>query len=454
MAKLAKLLQAVSGAGGGDSYWVAEFVDTNPTTNNREDITLFSVDVDSNGNIYSAGKWNNKYYQTSAVSILALKMDTDGALLWDTHWYGSADSNYGSITVGTTDIPYVGFETNSNSAGYDDLAYMKLNPSTGAVTQRRMVGTSNPDSMDLGTQIGIDSNENIYIGGETGASLVLMMGVKINSSNTTQAVKSLGAGTRTNNQCIHVNRNNNYIYWGGNELISSTMRSKLGVMQSDMSTSAFSGTYYYGSDGGTIRAITTDSSSNCYIAGYSGLDAYVAKLNPTTGAITWDVRFDHYTTGNSCYGVGVLSTGDVVVANNYYDNGVSPAGNRAVLTCFDSSGSFNWNVSFNNTNGSNTYIYGLTIDADDNIIICGNSYITSTGKRNAFVAKLPSDGTTYGTVGNWTIGTPRTISSNTGNMIKGTRSFSASNLSYSQSSTFSYTQKLDETYFDDTTTDL
>ena len=451
MAKLANVLQAVAGSGGGDSYWVAEFVDTNPTTSNREDIRFYDVAIDSSDNVYLAGTWNNKYYQTSARSILALKLDADGILQWDNHWYGSADSNFASVEVNSNDEPIYGYETNSNSAGYDDFVASKLNSSTGAITWSRQVGTNTPDSMDDSKQIAIDSNDNIFLSGEYGTSTTYCWGVRILDNGSFSSQRRMNFGTNMQNYGIHINKNNDYIYFLGNDFRNSYRRGSIIVKQAASSSvwnDVHANDYYINNQFGQLRAADNDSSNNVYLVGEHGLKAHIHKIN-NVGTKQWDNIFNFSSTSHQTKGVKLQSTGDVIVGGTYYDSTLG--GYQGYIASFASSdGSFNWAVKIERSSSTENSVYSVALDSNDNIVFCG--VFNVSGIRRSYATKIASDGSTTGTFGDYTF-TSLSAPTQTTGLFPSAQSPSTS--SPGETSTApTWTEKQNDPYFDDTTTDL
>ena len=133
--------------------------------------------------------------------------------------------------------------------------------------------------------------------------------------------------------------------------------------------------------------------------GSSQFDAVLLKLNPTTGAITWQVGISETSTtafdsppGERFGGMAQLSGGDIVMT--MWGPGATAGSHGHIQRLSSSDGSVVWTRKIDWGMGgsypSNIYI---GIDGSDNVYACGSGYDFGSGAEYP-VAKLASDGST------------------------------------------------------------
>lgn len=327
--------------------------------------------------IYADGKWLCSYQDptnftpnlTSLISIGGTDYDNAGKIAVDASGNIYIIGNY----RGT-----VGFGSNSlTSVGTGDIFVAKYNKNGTLQWVQSAGGTVG----ELGTDIAVDGNGNVYItGGFSGTA----------TFGSTSVVS------------------------GGNNDVFVAKYNNSGLIQWVQSAS---GT---GNDYGL--SIAVDGSGNAYITGsfagtatfgatsvtaqYSDADVFVAMCN-SSGVFQWAQSgggggFDSGT------GIGVDGSGNVYVTGSYLGTGTfgtstltfSGIGYNIFLAKYDNSGVFQWI----HTAGSLSYDSGndLAVDSDGNIYITGHFFETITfgtisissnsGSRDIFIAKYDGNG--------------------------------------------------------------
>ncbi|MHA1375727.1 MAG: SBBP repeat-containing protein [Promethearchaeota archaeon] len=121
------------------------------------------IALDSLENIYVVGTITSGTFPNIDQDMFIFKFDSSGSLLWQKYWGGS-DRDYGSeLIVDSFDNIYVAGETNSYGAGSGDTYILKYN-STGAKIWEVLWGGTNSEAL---SKIALDSNDEIYITGGT-----------------------------------------------------------------------------------------------------------------------------------------------------------------------------------------------------------------------------------------------------------------------------------------------
>ena len=223
-------------------------------------------------------------YTASPNDAFAAKLDSSGALQWNTFLGGSGNDNGYAIAVDGSGNVYVsghsvatwGSPVRAFTPGTDAFA-AKLN-SSGALTWNTFLGGS---GSDFGYAIAVDGSGNVYVGGDSTATWGSP--VRAYTSGTDGFAAKLG--------------NDGSLTWN---------------------------TFLGGSGTDSGYAIAVDSSGNVYVGGVSdatwgsperaytsGNDAFAAKLN-SSGALLWDT-FLGGSGSDSGYGIAVDGSGNVYV---------------------------------------------------------------------------------------------------------------------------------------------
>jgi len=248
------------------------------------------VTTDSSGNIYVTGETegeldgntNSGYYD-----IFLVKYNSSGTKQW-TKQLGTSSGDYGNdVTTDSSGNIYVTGHTigeldgNTNSGSYD-IFLVKYN-SSGTKQWTKQLGTS---SKDYGTSVTTDSSGNIYVTGYTEGGLdgntnsgsYDIFLVKYNSSGTKQWTKQLGTSSSDSGNGVTTDSSGNIYVTGCTEggLDGNTNSGNHDIFLVKYNSS---GTKQWTKQLGTSSGdcgidVTTDSSGNIYVTGYTngGLD--------------------------------------------------------------------------------------------------------------------------------------------------------------------------------------
>jgi hypothetical protein len=325
------------------------------------------ITSDSSGNVYIAGYTSGALDGNSnsgSSDLFITKYSSDGTKLWTKQW-GTSSSDYGrGITNDSSGNLYItgytsgALDGNSN-IGSMDLFITKFD-NNGTKLWTKIWGTSDYDEA---YSIASDSSGNVYITGYTQGTFD---GYSDNGSNDIFVTKYSGDG-------IHL--------W--TKQINSTYST-------------------YG------EAITSDSSGNVYITGYTqgtfdgnspigSEDVFVVKFS-SNGTRLWS-RLWGTINNDEAYGIASDSSGNVYITGYTQGsfNGYSLSGGTDVfVTKYSSEGNHLWTKQWG-TSGSETG-YSITSDLSENLYITGYTYGTfdgysNNGGQDLFVTKYDNNGT-------------------------------------------------------------
>lgn len=347
-----------------------------------------AIAVDSIGNVYVGGystaTWGSPVRAyASGYDAFAAKLDSSGALQWNTFLGGSGyDLGYAIAVDGSGNV-YIGGCSNATWQGTSSpvRAYTSSNDafaaqlnSSGDLQWNTFLG-GNGD--DFGYAIAVDGSGNVYAGGHSSATW----------QGTSSPVRA---------------------YTSGDDAFAAKLDSSGNLMWN---------TFTGGSGYDFGRGIAVDGSGNIYVGGYgtatwgspvraytSGFDAFAAKLN-SSGALQWNTFLGG--SGTSDYGlaISVDSSSNVYVGG--YSNATWGSPVRAYTSWIDafaakldSSGALQWNTFLSGS--GDDYCYAIAVDSSGNVYVGGQSEATwgspvrahNTGGSiyDSFAAKLNSGG--------------------------------------------------------------
>jgi hypothetical protein len=337
------------------------------------------------------------------------------------------DSNNNVYITGYTGSSLDG-ETNAG----DLDAFLAKYESDGTKVWTRLLGTVTTETnniTDLASGVAIDSNNNVYITGQTAGALDGETNAggndaflaKYDSAGTKVWTRLLGSGGNEVAFSVAIDSNNNVYVTGYTTSPVLDNQTNTGNFDIFLAKYDSTGTKVWTKLLGTVTTETNniselalgvaiDSSNNVYITGWTagslvegqtnagGNDAFLAKYD-SAGNTEWIRQFG---SGGSDIGrkVAFDSNNNVYIVGNTTGSlveGQTNAGsNDAFLAKYDSAGNTEWIRQFGSS-GSDT-IYGVAIDSNNNVYITGLTAgsldnETNAGGNDAFLAKYDSDGT-------------------------------------------------------------
>lgn len=284
---------------------------------------------------------------------------------------GTAQSNYWIASLGyNIDASGVCLEVDSENNTYvvvnysSQMAVVKYD-STGNILWQKYIGIS--AAAEIGTSIVIDSSNNIYVAGLVGTYSCL---IKLNPSGTIEWQKSLlNCGITS----VCVDASDNPIVAGSASTYAFVAKyNSSGTLQWQKRLSSI-----YGAD---AYSVTSDSSSNIYIAGtadyvdidYNGTTNCMCVKLDSSGIIVWEkvIGINNISTGQKiATSLGVDSNGNVYFTGTYNYIYYGNTTGKLIVVKLNSSGTLQWQKAVTNS-GSNG-IYGSSISVDKK----GNSYV-------------------------------------------------------------------------------
>ena len=391
------------------------------------DTDVAGVAIDSSDNIYITGTsqganlFGKNVTSGTTDDIFVAKLNSSGVVQWVYAAGGTGRDRGRKIALDSSGNIYVtGYYWstvdfgggNVTSNGNWDAFLLKLN-SSGTFQWVKSYGST---LNDLGRDVAIDSNDNIYMlgnyrgtvdfggGDENGAVNGDIFLVKFNSSGVFQWVYTAGASAADDARALALDSNDNpYItgsfrdtvnFGGGN--ITAANTDDLFILKLN-SSGAYQNIYTSNIDTSQKgKGLAVDSSGNIYATGTfsgtvdfgggnittSGNDIYLLKLN-SSFAFQWVKRFA-VDNGGAGLALGLAVTVDedgnvysVGQIGSTIDLGGGSQGfggqNDAYIVKHDSSGSFQWSKTFGSGSQNN-------IDKALDIVIDSNGFVIAVGE--------------------------------------------------------------------------
>jgi hypothetical protein len=424
-----------------------------------------SVVVDANGNVYAIGGFGGTIDSdpgTATVNLISngsddffiQKLDASGNLVWAKSIGGSGSDGAFYITIdaagnllitglfsGTTDFDPSGSTSNLTSNGMEDLFILKLDLNGAFIWVVSAGGTS----IDQGSELITDANNNVYITGQyegtvdfdPGASTNNLTSngsqdvfiLKLNSSGNFVWAKSVGGASLDQGHSITIDASGNSYTTGvfsgavdfdpgtsTNNLISNSSSSDAFILKLDAS-----GNFVWANAKGAANyessnSIALDGSANIYTTGlYDGTvdfdpgsgvfnltssangGAFVQKLD-ANGNFIWAKALGEC--DSEC--LAVDGSGNVYTSGSYVGtNDFDPSASTSNLTSngsedifiqkLDDSGNFIWAVSIGGT-GEDDYPEDIYVDASNNIYTTGSYESTVDFDPGSSTNNLTSNG--------------------------------------------------------------
>jgi uncharacterized delta-60 repeat protein len=360
--------------GGGLTYWLSDL------SGNFEQFS--GLTVDSSGNVYQC----SGILDGSERKISIAKQDPSGAIQWQKK-VGGAQRDVGhSLAKDSTDNIYLFGETSSSGQGSYDFFLARYSPA-GAIELQKTLGGSGAENA---REVRLDSSNNIFVAGfssSEGNSSYSIFIAKFNTSGAVQWQRRLAVNNSGFNYgyAIGVDSNDN-VYLGGyddnSERALLAKYSNAGTLQWQR---RFGGTQLDDED--DIRGIAFDSNDNIYAVGDTNLNSTIASIQiskwNTSGDLQWQRRIG---SASNEQGRGIVVDSEDNVYVTGYTSAEGAGDDDFFLAKYNSSGT----IQYQRTLGNNQRNQGfaIAIDAADNLYL---------GGRDGVVCKLPSDGSLTGT---------------------------------------------------------
>ena len=327
-----------------------------------------AITVDSNGNSYVIGKTSGNLdpnqINTAGADVFLQKYDASGQLIF-TRMLGSAsDADGFAATVDSNDNIYIAGQTatllDSGGFGGNYDAFVTKFDSTG---QEQFTRQLSPFANDGAFGLGVDSSDNIFITGFSRGSV--------------------GGNTHSGGSDAYVTKIDN----SGNTIFN----------------------VQFGDSGEDIaKDITVDSSGNFYVVGTDDGNGFLRKFDGSGSSASETYRFDlgSLGTGGTVEGVVLDSDGDVLITGSTTNASLASTVVNAHSGGLDG---FVFKVDDRTTTAAETYVtyvgtsgtdnaLDITIDtATNDVYISGNTTgqlagETQVGSQDAFLAKVSSVG--------------------------------------------------------------
>ena len=356
-----------------DYYFVVSKYDVNGAiqwqkilTDSPYNCTCWNGAVDSSGNVYVVG-------QDNTPNCIIFKLNSSGALQWQKSlgddiyanvFMNAALDSFGNIFVS-------GITETYSSGNVDDFLIGKYN-SSGTLQFQNQIYDPSQVGYNEGFGITVDSSGNYYPVGTV--NYVTGFVAKFNSSNVLQWQKQFTPATIDDtvifySSCADSSGN---IYCCG-DYISATLNNNKGVIVKVNASGAIVWQRYLNDAlGYNVRfySISIDSSNNLYVCGYGNTatvaTTYIVKYN-SSGVLQWQRSLSTQYNGVG-YGITVDSTGNYYVTG-YASNGV---GLNSVTFKLPTDGART------GTYGAYTYAALSLVDSAGDMTVSNTSYPTSS----------------------------------------------------------------------------
>ncbi|MBS4015906.1 MAG: SBBP repeat-containing protein [Candidatus Latescibacteria bacterium] len=334
----------------------------------------YAIAVDAQGNVYVTGESEGLGTSTDYATV---KYNAMGIEQWVARYNGPANGSdwANAIKVDAQGNVYV---TGASDGGSSDYDYLTIKYSANGQEQwvRRYNGTGNGD--DIANCLAIDAAGNVYVSGESeGDENDDYITIKYNAQGVQQWLNRYdGIGDSYDYAYgIAVDAQGNVYVTGASgdddaDFDYATVKYNANGVQQWVRR--YDGT---GNDDDFAYAIALDAQGNIYVTGTSfgitsAYDYATVKYN-SAGTRQWTARYNG--TGNSwdypeaiaVDNVGnVYITGDSYGLDNTYDY---------VTIKYNTSGIEQWVQRYQGTGNGEDYVYGLGLDAQNNVYVTGGS---------------------------------------------------------------------------------
>ena len=261
----------------------------------------YGVSTDTGGNVYMCGQIANQN------DMLIVKYDPYGTIQWQKIYYGGGtdDQSYG-LKIYNANI-YL--SAMSPALGRRTIATMKLN-TNGDIVWQKYVGTGDYDN--YGREITIDNGGNVYnVGYGNDYQTSFMPIIKYDNDGNYIWQRRFANTTYNNDGKASTSDSTGNVYFAGETDVGGGTRkaflAKINSSGNLIFQKRISTTTLYDS----IYGMASDNDNNIYIAGKSGSNAYVSKLN-VQGNILWQQLLCPPVGTADFSGIAVDSTGSTI----------------------------------------------------------------------------------------------------------------------------------------------
>jgi len=328
--------------------------------------------------------------------------------LWNTTWGGSGYDGGSDIAIDSSNNIYLSGFTNSFGAGDFDIVLVKYN----SLGERQWNTTWGGSDFDSGLAIEIDSSNNIYIGGFTrsfGAGGNDMVLVKYNSLGQQQWNTTWGGSGVDIASGVALDSSNN-IYLAGRTVSFGAGSSDMVLVKYNSLGQQQWNTTWGGSLSDTGNEVVVDFSDNVYLVGYTtsfgagGNDMVLVKYN-SLGQQQWNTTWGgaNHDLG---YALGLDSSNNIYItggANSTFFDPFHPIETDIVLVKYNSLGEQQWNTTWGGSVEDSGH--AIAINSSNNIYLAGRTDSFGAGDTDMVLVKYNSSGeqqwnTTWGGIGN------------------------------------------------------
>jgi hypothetical protein len=400
------------------------------TSNGTQNMFLETfTKTDANRNVYVGGATINS---SGDYDILLTKYDSRGTLMWTEQYAGAGygDDAAAAICFGDSGNVYLTGTVYASASNQNDCVVLKYDQYGNLKWARTYNGTAN--GPDFGTDICIDANDNVYIGGSctqtstyydflvlkydrggvyqwvsfynnlnlfdiankidlNGSTVVVAGGTQVNATKWEYAVANFNAsngnfgGVRTttstgtgidqiNDLCVDASGN---LYVTGGVVNTNTGYDYQTIKLNDSLDVQWTATYNHtDSLDDMARSVQVDANGNVYVTGYSltqdeDTNLVTIKYN-SSGTEQWVEEFNDDDDGcDKGEALVVDDSGNIIVAATYFNGS-----NSDYLTLkYNDDGDLQWKITYNGLYNQNDQAMDICLDDDGDIIVVGQSEV-------------------------------------------------------------------------------
>ncbi|TFF86248.1 MAG: hypothetical protein EU551_01990 [Promethearchaeota archaeon] len=346
--------------------------------------------VDNNNNVYLVGNVYNT--SQSAYDAFIIKYDWSGAQLLEINYdfNGLGDGGNDVAVDSSGNIFLTGYTEDGSVGGTSqDSILIKYN-SLGVKQPSWHIGSTYGDS---GNAVETDASDNIYMVGHLGTAsdgsdLMLR---KYDSAFTHDWGVSIGGGSNDVGNDVTIDSNGDVYVVGYTESWGAGGSDILIAKYNSLGTKQWNDTFgWTSSEEGKGIVIDTDqcivASNTAVFYGSTYTDITFARIWKNTGTTPGWAHF-RGSSEDFAYGIDKDSNGDFLLCGSTYSYG---EGNYdAIVIKYNSSYSYMYNFTFGTSSYDNTR--GIALDGNDNIYIAGSTQGFGAGNSDAYLAKFGID---------------------------------------------------------------